>query len=190
MQIIQLLIALFFAATQAHGAVVPGKAPRDGSNNTAVPDVTVKFVLANGTVVESTPGIKQTQSNFIHKPDTQSICTRSGLTGPMTDHFARSDDCNQLVTYLTTEWLGYWDTWDYDEYAIILISAGTCAFFLSGVQAFSGHVWIGNQDVADAVAYVVDKYTHDGLVAAAGQINCQHPSGATELDWSVQKSDL
>lgn len=49
---------------------------------------------------------------------------------------------------------------------------------------------IGNQDVADAVAYVVDKYTHDGLLAAAGQINCQHPSGATELDWSVQKSDL
>lgn len=58
----------------------------------------------------------------------------------MTDHFARTDDCQELVTYLHYLWLGYWDTWDYDGPALDIIDAGTCAVYISSVNTFNGHV--------------------------------------------------
>lgn len=59
----------------------------------------------------------------------------------MTGHYARSDDCRELVVFLQTQWFGYWDTWDYDSIALAIITAGTCAVYISGVNTFNGHVW-------------------------------------------------
>ena len=58
----------------------------------------------------------------------------------MTSGLARSDDCKQLAYWLSTQYLGYWDTWNYDSISLAIITAGTCAFYISGVQT-NGHVW-------------------------------------------------
>lgn len=77
MQIFTLIFALVFAIFQAQGATVPAKTLRDGSNHSAVPDVTVKFMTANGTVVDAMPGVKIPQETFIPTSTTQTLCVRS-----------------------------------------------------------------------------------------------------------------
>ncbi|KAK7959249.1 uncharacterized protein PG986_004103 [Apiospora aurea] len=188
MHIFAFLTTLLFAAGHAQGAALHAKALRDGGNAPATPDVSVKAVAANGTLVDLKPAVASTQSQFNPTPETQSICFRSDQTGAMTGDFARSDDCNQLASLLQNHMLGYWDTWDYQSAALQIIYNGTCAVYISSVDTFNEHIWIGSQDIADAIGLVVSEYTKDGLVAAAGQMNCNHPNGATKLDWSVQDS--
>ena len=76
MQLISLFVALIFAVFQAQGVAVPAKVLRDGKNNPVEPDITVKFKLANGTVVDTTPDSKSIQTNFEHTTTTQNLCVR------------------------------------------------------------------------------------------------------------------
>ncbi|KAK8029703.1 hypothetical protein PG993_010994 [Apiospora rasikravindrae] len=189
MNFFALLMTLLSAAIDAQCAAVPSNAPRDGGSAPVTPDVTVKLVDANGTMVALKPGGDSTQDSFVQTSTAQRICLHSDQTGPMTSNFASSDHCQQMVNYLQNDLFGYWDTWEYDRYAIVIITAGTCAVLIStAVLPQPGHVWIGNQDIAEAVSTIIADYTHDGLVAGATQFNCNHPLGATMLDLTVQAS--
>lgn len=77
MHVFAFLVALLFAALQVQGVAIPGKSVRDDANTTSTPDVTVKLVAVDGTMIDAKPDGKPTQSNFVHTSTTQSICIRS-----------------------------------------------------------------------------------------------------------------
>ncbi|KAK8113005.1 hypothetical protein PG984_013531 [Apiospora sp. TS-2023a] len=188
MHFIAFLMTLLLSAFHAQGLSIPSKTLRGDDNAPGIPDVTVKLVAANGTMIDSKPGVKSVQATFVPTAASQSLCDRIPETGAMTSGWALSDDCTALANNYKAIQHGYWDTWGYDSnIALEMVSYQTCAIWISGAGTFHGNVWIGNEDVADAISYVVSQYTHDGLVAAAGQFNC-NTDGVRTIDWSVQSS--
>ncbi|KAK7963936.1 hypothetical protein PG988_010910 [Apiospora saccharicola] len=173
MHSITFLVALLFSAFHAQALSIPTKTIRGDNKAPGTPDITVKLVAANGTMIDAKPGVKSVQATFVPTADSKSLCYRIPETGDMTSYLARSDDCTALANLYKDIQHGYWDTWGYDNnIALEMVSYKTCSVWISGAGTFNGIVWIGNEDVADAISYIVSQYTHDGLVAAAGQFIC------------------
>lgn len=77
MHVFAFLVSLLFAALQVQGIAIPSKTLRDDNNTPATPNVPVKLMTANVTLIDAKPGAKTTQSYFHHIATTQSICTLS-----------------------------------------------------------------------------------------------------------------